>query len=367
MPKTFLLQEIADAVDGRLVGDANLRISRLVHPSDCSQAGDLALAMDDKLLSLLKESRAMAAVVSKESDIDFPAARIFVARPRLALAKLTALFEEPVEVKHGIHKTAVVEKGAKIGKGAAIGAFVFVGKDAVIGGGSVIHPHCTIGEGAIIGEEALIHSGARIGAGTKIGARVIIHFNACIGADGFSFVTPQTGSVEAAKASGGTSVTASNTALIRIASLAPVVIGDDVEIGANSCIDRGTIASTRIGNGTKIDNQVQIGHNVQIGENCMLCGRVGIAGSATIGSRVVLGGAAGVADHVIIGDDVIAMAMAGIGSNIPPRTIVGGCPAVPRDKLAETHFSIARLKQFFNKIERLAERLDKLEKMEENG
>jgi len=367
MPKTFTLQEIADAVDGRLVGDAALRISRLVHPSEWSQESDLALAMDNKLLPLLKGSQAAAAVVSQESAVDFPSSRILVSRPRLALAKLTALFEVPVKINPGIHKTAVVEKGAKLGKNVAVGAFVFVGKDAAIGDGSVIHPHCTIGEGVRIGEGALIHAGVRIGAGTKIGARAIIHFNASIGADGFSFVTPQTGSVEAAKASGGTSVTASNTALIRIASLAPVIIGDDVEIGANSCIDRGTISSTRIGNGTKIDNQVQIGHNVQIGDNCMLCGRVGIAGSVTIGNRVVLGGAAGVADHVVIGDDVIAMAMAGIGSNIPSRTIVGGCPAVPRDKLAETHFGIARLKQFFNKIDGLAARLDKLEKSKENG
>jgi UDP-3-O-[3-hydroxymyristoyl] glucosamine N-acyltransferase len=218
----------------------------------------------------------------------------------------------------------------------------------------------------MIGKDALVYAGAKIGAGTQIGARAIVHFNASIGADGFSFVTPQLGSVEAAKAGSSGAVTASNTALIRIASLAPVILGDDVEVGANSSIDRGTIASTRIGNGTKLDNQVQIGHNVTVGDNCMLCGRVGIAGSAKIGDRVVLGGAVGVADHVTVGDDAIVMAMSGVAGNVAPRSIVGGLPAAPRERMMETLFNTGRLKQFFKKIEALAERLEKLENSGKN-
>jgi UDP-3-O-[3-hydroxymyristoyl] glucosamine N-acyltransferase len=311
---------------------------------------------------LLKGGTASAAVVTEGNDSDFPASRIVVARPRVALARLTVLFAEPVTVKQGIHPSAVIEEGAKIGKNAAISAYVYIGANAVIGDNAVLHPQSYIGEGAVIGNDALIYAGAKIGAGTKIGDCVIIHFNASIGADGFSFVTPQIGSVEAAKAGSSGEVTASNTSLIRIASLAPVIVGDDVEIGANTSIDRGTIASTRIGNGTKIDNQVQIGHNVTIGDNCMICGRVGIAGSVTIGNRVVLGGATGIADHVTIGDDAIAMAMSGIAGNVAPRSIVGGLPAVPREKVMENLFNTGRLKQFFKKIEHLAERLEKLEK-----
>jgi UDP-3-O-[3-hydroxymyristoyl] glucosamine N-acyltransferase len=364
MSKTFSLQVIADAVEGRLIGDGKIRVSRLAHPADVIDAGDLAVAMDAKLLPLLENTKAVAAVVSgDEKDSAFLKARIVVARPRLAMAKLTALFEEPVFVKPGIHKSAVIEKRATIGKNAAIGAFVYIGANAVIGDNAVLHPHVYIGENAIIGRNALIYSGAKIGAGTRIGDRAVIHFNASIGADGFSFVTPQTGSVETAKAGGA--VTASNTELIRIASLAPVVLGNDVEVGANSCIDRGTISSTRIGNGTKIDNQVQIGHNVQVGENCMICGRTGIAGSAKIGNRVVLGGAVGVADHVTIGDDAIAMAMSGIAGNVAPRAIVGGAPAAPREKFMENLFNLGRLTRFFKKIEGLAERVSELEKKKE--
>ena len=326
MPKNFTLQEIAAAVDGKIIGDGTLRIARLAHPAEWRGAGDLALAMDAKLLPLLKDVSVSAAIVAaaNESDSAFIANRILVARPRVALAQVTALFAEPVFVAPGIHPSAVIETGAKIGKNAAIGAFVYVGAGAVVGDNATLHPQAYIGANAVIGDDALIYAGAKIGAGTQIGHRVIIHFNVSIGADGFSFVTPQPGSVEVAKSGNSGTVTASNTQLIRIASLAPVIIGDDVEIGANSSIDRGTIISTRIGNGTKIDNQVQIGHNVTVGENCMICGRVGIAGSAVVGDRVVLGGAVGIADHVHIGDDAIVMGMSGVGGNVAPRAIVAG-------------------------------------------
>ena len=367
MSKTLTLQEIATAVNGRLVGDASLSVTRLVHPADVKAASDLALAMDASLLPLLKDSACMAAVVAgKDEDSAFIKNRVFVERPRLAIARLTALFAEPIAAFKGIHPTAIVEVGAQIGKNTSIGAYAYIGAGAVIGDDSFIHPQTYIGEKATIGANALIYSGVRIGAGTIIGKNAIIHFNTSIGADGFSFVTPQMGSVEAAKAGDNKIVSAKNTELIRIASLAPVIIGDDVEIGANSCIDRGTVASTRVGNGTKIDNQVQIGHNVTIGENCMICGRAGIAGSAKIGNRVVLGGAVGVADHVTIGDDAMVMAMSAAGGNVPSRSIVGGIPAVPREKAIENILNLGRLKQFFKKIEQLAQRIDILEKLSKN-
>ncbi len=363
MIKSFTLHEITQAVDGTLIGDGTLRVSRLAHPACVEGASDLALAMDPKLLSVLKDKPCCAAMVTvgAESDSAFIPARILVARPRLALAKITALFAEAVPLSVGIHPSAVIEPDAQIGANVSIGAQVYIGSGAVIGAGSVLHPQTYIGPEAKIGPDSLIYAGAKIGAGTIIGARAIIHFNASIGADGFSFVTPQMGSVEAAKAGTSGTVTASNTALLRIASLAPVIVGDDVEIGANTSIDRGTIVSTRIGNGTKIDNQVQIGHNVTIGENCLICGRVGIAGSATVGNRVVLGGAVAIADHVTIGDDAVAMGMSGIAGNVPPRTIVGGIPAAPRERMMETLLNIGRLKGFFKKLDALTARVQKLE------
>ena len=363
MIKTFTTQAIAQALGAKLIGDGNILIERITHPSDATSDRDLALAMDPKLLPLLNETPVRAAVISAEAELEpgLLDATIIVTRPRLALAKLTDLFERAIPLKHGIHPTAVIEDGAQLGEDVTIGAFAYVGTGAAIGANSVIHPHVSIAPDAVLGHDCLIHAGVRIGMGVKIGDRAIIHFNSSIGADGFSFVTPQVGSVEDAKASGKGTVAATNQTLLRIASLAAVEIGDDVEIGANTSIDRGTVAATRIGNGTKIDNQVQIGHNVQIGENCLICGRTGIAGSAVIGNRVVLGGATGVADHVKVGDDAVAMAMSGIAGNVPPRTVVGGIPAAPRERTMENLFNISRIKHLIKKIDALAERLGVVE------
>jgi UDP-3-O-[3-hydroxymyristoyl] glucosamine N-acyltransferase len=364
MSKHYTTQAIAEALGGQLVGDGKISVTRLAHPADIRDGGDLALAMEKKLLPLLAGGAARAAVVNREAEIapGTVEACIIVDRPRFAMAKLTSLFSEPVPVLAGIHPSSIVENGAQIGDGVAIGAQSFIGQGAEIGDGCTLHPQTYIGPGAIIGAGTLIYPGVKIGAGMRIGRNCIIHFNAAIGADGFSFVTPQPGSVEQAKSGSGSTVTAANYELVRIASLGGVVIGDDVEIGASTCIDQGTIAPTRIGNGTKIDNQVQIGHNVTIGENCLICGRVGIAGSVTIGNRVVLGGAVGVADHVKIGDDAVAMAMSGIAGNVAAGTVVGGLPAHTRERMMENYFNVGRLKQFFRKIEILTERLDRIEK-----
>ncbi len=366
MAKSFTTSAIAEALDAQLIGDGTILIERVAHPADVMGEHVLALATDKNLLPLLTANGARVAVIGHEAEPDPGSldACIVVRRPRLALAKLTALFAETVAVQPGVHPSAVIEPGAQLGENVAIGPQVYVGAGAVIGANSTLHPQVYVGPEAVIGEGALIHSGARIGARVRIGARSIIHFNASIGADGFSFVTPQLGSVEAAKATGA--VGATNSELVRIASLGTVVLGDDVEIGANTSIDRGTIAATSIGDGTKIDNQVQVGHNVVIGTNCLICGRVGIAGSATIGNRVVLGGATGVADHVKIGDDAIAMGMSGIAGNIAPKSLVAGVPAKPRSLVIEQHFNINRIKNLIKKVETLTARLDALERSAKN-
>jgi UDP-3-O-[3-hydroxymyristoyl] glucosamine N-acyltransferase len=363
MTRTYTTKAIAEALDGELIGKDDLSIDRVSHPADIRGDHDLALAMDVKLLPLLAGTKAKAVVVSKDSTFDntLVGACIRVGRPRLAIAKLTKLFAENVNVPGGIHPTAIIEDGAKIGANVTIGAYSYIAAGAVIGANSVLHPQTYIGPDVTIGSGALIYSGVRIGSRVQIGNNVIIHFNTSVGADGFSFVTPQLGSVEAAKATGSVGASTTNSELVRIYSLGAVVIGNDVEIGANTSIDRGTIVSTRIGNGTKIDNQVQIGHNVIVGDNCMLCGRVGIAGSAEIGNRVVLGGAAGVADHVKIGDDAVVMGMSGVAGNVLPRTVVGGYPSMPREKLVENHFYFGRIKKYMKQIEEFTKRLDKLE------
>ena len=361
MIKSFTTQAIAEALDGELVGDGTLLIERVTHPTDVTSPNDLALAVDNQLLPLLIKTRAKAAVISRGAklDPDTVDTYIVVSRPRLAMAKLTGLFATPVLANAGIHPTAIVEKGVILGKNVSIGAYVYIAEHAKIGDNSILHPQVYIGPNASIGSDALIYPGVRIGSRVQIGDRTIIHFNASVGSDGFSFVTPETGNAEAAKATG--TVSSTKQTQVRIASLGTVIIGHDVEIGANSTIDRGTIAATRIGNGTKIDNQVQIGHNVLVGDDCLICGNAGIAGSTSVGNRVVLGGASAIADHLKIGDDAVVMGMSGVAGNVLPHTVVGGYPATTRDKLVENHFYFGRIKGYMKKIEDFTKRLDRLE------
>lgn len=355
------LRDIAAALGGQLVGNGDLDIARPVHPAAARSAADLAIATDPKLVPLLHESAARVAVVADgvvipEGVLD---AWVTVGRPRYAMAGVTELFQYPVILEAGIHPSAVVAADAVIGDGARIGPLVYVGPGAHIGARTILMPQVTVGAGTRIGCDGLVHSGARIGDRVTIGDRVILHFNASIGADGFSFVTPERGSVESAKATGR--VESQNLTLRRIHSLGAVTLGDDVEVGANTAIDRGTLSDTRVGSGTKIDNLVQIGHNVQIGMMCMICGEVGIAGSVTVGNRVVLAGKVGIADHVAIGDDTVVGAYAGVAGDIPPRSVVLGQPAMPRSRFFEQLKHLGRLRALFADMGDIKKRVSVLE------
>ena len=198
----------------------------------------------------------------------------------------------------------------------------------MIGAGTRLVSHVSVGAGVSIGENCLFHAGVCIGDAVQIGHRVILQPNAVIGADGFSYVTASVGSVESARSGG--KVSAQNTEILRINSAGTVVLEDDVEIGANSCVDRATLGETRIRRGTKLDNQVQIGHNITMGENCLVAAQVGIAGSTIIGDRVVMGGQAGVKDHITIGSDTIILPMTGVAGDVPERTLLVGFHGVPR-------------------------------------
>ncbi|HLI10719.1 MAG TPA: UDP-3-O-(3-hydroxymyristoyl)glucosamine N-acyltransferase [Alphaproteobacteria bacterium] len=337
------LSEIATALNARLIGDGNLEIRRPVHPAEAETAADLALAMEPGALAMLKDSRARAAVVREESKIPDGALAgyIVVGRSRYAMAQLLALFPRPPQAEPGIHPSAVIAKDATLGRDVRIGPFCSVGARAQIGDGTILLSHVSIGAEARLGAACLLHPGARIGERVMIGDRAIIHHNASIGADGFSFVTPQPGSVETAKASHA--VEATNQEIVRVNSIGTVILAEDVEVGACTCIDRGTVSATRIGRNTKIDDQVMIGHNCVIGENCMLCGQVGIAGSTVIGDRVVLGGQVGVGDHLQIGSDSVIAAGALIGTSVPPRSLLVGNPALPPQEAYELYRGLRQL------------------------
>ncbi|PTE15086.1 UDP-3-O-(3-hydroxymyristoyl)glucosamine N-acyltransferase [Pseudogemmobacter blasticus] len=354
MPHT--IREIATALGAKAEGALDLAVTAASEPQ-AAGPDDLALAMDPKYADGIAKGQARAALLWPGADWQAMGlqAAIFAPRGRLAMAGLTRLLDAGPDIAPGVHPMAIVDPSARIGAGAAIGPFVVIGRDVVIGANARIASHVSIAEGARIGEDALILQGARICARVTIGNRFICQPGAVIGSDGFSFVTPEKSGVEEIRETLGTRDAITAQSWTRIHSLGAVTIGDDVEIGANVCIDRGTIRDTRIGSGTKLDNLVHIGHNVQIGRDCLLCGQVGIAGSSRIGDRVVMGGQCGVNDNIFVGDDVICGGATKIFTNAPAGRVLLGYPAVKM----ETH---VEMQKALRRLPRLAARVAEIEK-----
>lgn len=354
------LSQIAAALGARLEGNGDLVVVSAAEPA-MAGSDDLALAMDPGYAEGLASGAARAAVLWEGADwraLGLEAA-LFVPRPRYAMAGLTQLLDQGPGIAPGIHPGAVIDPAAVIGEGVAIGPFAVIEAGARIGANTRIGAQCYIGAGAALGADSLLMPGARIGARVRIGARYIGHFGSVVGGDGFSFVTPDKSSVETARQTlgqgdGGQGAPgAGNQNWTRIHSLGAVEIGEDVELGANSTIDRGTIRDTRIGRGTKIDNLVQIGHNSQVGEDCLICGQVGIAGSARIGNRVVLGGKVGVSDNIFVGDDVVAGGSAKIYSNAPAGRMLLGSPAMKMDSQIQLYKAQRRLPRLLTQVSEL--------------
>ena len=358
---SFSIQDIATSLSARAEGDLSLHIER---PREPKEAGpnDLALAMDKAYGDALKTSQAQAAILWEGADwkaLGLKAA-LYIERPRYAMAGLTHLFDIPPVQEAGIHPSALVHESAKLGKNPSIGAFAIIKSGVEIGDNARIMSHVTIGDDTKIGDNTLLFEGVRIGPRIQIGSDVICQPNAVIGADGFSYVTPTPGAIDEVKGAGKVSQSYNPQEFTRINSIGSVRIGDRVEIGGGTVIDRGTVADTVIGDGTKLDNLVQIGHNVKIGKTCLLCGQVGIGGSSEISDRVVLGGQVGVADHIRIGENVIVAGKSGISSNVPPNRAVMGNPAFLMEASYESYKNYRRLPRLAKKIEALEKQLKKL-------
>ena len=326
--KTFTLEQIAQVCGGMLSKAKDVAITRIAPPL-LADENTLALALGEDEIANLANTKAQAALVPLGVNID-GFTTIEVERPRLAMMKLITMFYEAPHVNTGIHPTAVVHPTAKIGENVALGPNVVIGEYAEIGANTKILANCYIGNGAKIGENCFFHPAVNIGDRVKVGKDVILHHGVSLGADGFSFVTENPNNIEQAKKDGEIKENDVNQVIFKIPSIGSVVIGNNVEIGANTAIDRGTIEDTIVGDNTKIDDLVMIGHNCRIGKGCMIVSQVGIAGSYVIGDRVVIAGQAGLADHLNIGDDSIIAAQAGVSKSFPAKSIVIGSPAMPR-------------------------------------
>jgi UDP-3-O-[3-hydroxymyristoyl] glucosamine N-acyltransferase len=327
-------REIAKHIGATLEGDPALPIASVASP-ERARAEDLIYADSPKHLDRAARSAARCVIVALE--VELPGKTLLRAQnPKLAFAKAAAwLLPEP-RIAEGIHPTAVVSPDALLGADVGVGPFVVIEGGVEIGAGTQIGAHCVVGRGARIGERCRIHPHVTLYAGVRLGARVVVHAGTVIGSDGFGYVFgegrywkfPQAGTAE---------------------------IGDDVEIGSNTSIDRGALDATHIGTGTKIDNLVQVAHNVQIGEHTVVASQTGISGSSLVGKNVVIGGQVGIADHCHVEDGAICGAQAGIpsGKTIRSGSTVWGTPARPIEKFKEQYAWYSRLPELGEFLKRL--------------
>jgi len=353
---------LASELGGELLGNPEIEIRRVVHPSHAESEHDLALVYNAAVAPIVKERGVQTALVPMSPDVPGIPNQIKVKRPRVSLARLLEIFARPPFVASGVHPTAFIDPTARLAADVCVGPLCWVGPDTQIGSRTRLVSGVQIGANAEIGSDCLLFSGVCVGDRVRIGNRVILKANAAIGNDGFSFQTVEPGSAEQVRQTGKVQPTESR--ILRINSVGTVIIEDDVEVGAGACIDRATLHETRIRKGTKIDNLVQIAHNVQIGESCIVVSLAGVAGSATIGNRVVIAAQAGIPDHMTIGDDSVIMPQAGVAGNLPAQSYVGGSPAVPRKQFINDLMQVKRIKGLGRRIKELEERLGKLEKNE---
>lgn len=327
------LHEIAELVAGKIIGTENPIIFGATNIEDAGST-EITFAVPPHIE---KAAKSKAGAVIIPHGIELPSAKpaIAVENPRVAFAKLLEIFQPPVEIERTVHPLAFVAENAVIGKNVAVMPFAVVEEEAVIGDNSIIYPHSYVGRKVKIGENCLFYSNTSIYDRCIIGNNVIIHSGAVIGGDGFGYV-------EIAREHH------------KVPQVGNVVIGDNVEIGCNSCIDRGTTGSTIIGKGTKIDNLVHVGHNDVIGENCILVAFVGLPGSVKVGNNVTFAGQAATVGHITIGDNCLFAGKAGVISDVPSNSVYAGFPARP-------HKEWLKQEAMQRKIPDLIKRLQKLE------
>ena len=337
------LQHIAEHLRCRLEGDGGIEIRR-VAGIEHAQPGDLTFLANPKYHPHLATTRASAVIVADNTPGD--GTRVALLRsthPALAFAQAISLFVKGAEPSKGIDNASSIADDARFGPDVSIGPFVTIGAGVTIGARTIIYPNVVVGPGARIGDDCIVHSHVSIRERVQVGNRVILHDGAVLGSDGFGFVRQEDGTH------------------FKIPQLADVVVEDDVEIGANTTIDRPAVGETRISAGTKIDNLVQIAHGVTVGRRVLLASQVGIAGSTTIDDDVVLAGQVGVAGHLKIGKGVVATAQTGVPNSIEAGEFVSGYPAIPNRDWLKSSAVFRQLPSLKKRVVELEQRLKELE------
>ena len=334
-------QDVAAFLGGSVVGDADTLLSGIAGLNE-AKTGDLSFLANPKYGPMLATTQASAVLVAEAREGIRPA-QIVVANPDLAFAKLvTAFGPKPIHPAVGVHPTAVIGERVQLGANVRIGPQVVIGDDAVIGDGTVLYPQVVIGAQAQVGADCVLYAHASVRERCRLGSRVILQPGAVIGSDGFGYALQD----------------GKHT---KIPQVGIVVVEDDVEIGANTTIDRARFGKTRIGAGTKIDNLVQIAHNVETGSHCIIVAQVGIAGSTRLGNYVTLGGQAGITGHIPIGDQASVTAQSGVSKSIPPKAIMRGSPAQEFKAFQAQEVHLRRLGTTQQTVKSLEQRVAELE------
>ncbi len=346
-PVCLRLSEIATLVGGDPAGSDDPLVSGVAGIEDAGP-GDLTFLAHGRYRKKLRDTRASAVLVRRDEPVDIPAVR--VDDPALAFTIVLRKFADAGKplCARAIHPTAVIDDSVRLGVDVAIGANVVLEEGVEVGDRSTILPGTVILRDARVGADCLIYPNVTIREDVRLGDRVIVHPGAVLGGDGFGYVP-------------------NGRLLHKIPHVGTVEIGDDVEIGANACIDRATTGVTRIGRGTKIDNLVQIAHNVKIGESSVLCAQVGVSGSTEIGNGVTLAGQVGLVGHIRIGDQVMVGAQSGVSKSIAPKHKVSGYPATEHATELRQRAALSRLPGMLETVRDLRRRLDALEAQGDSG
>ena len=334
------LAELAECLACRLEGDGDIEIVR-VASLEHAVSGDVTFLANNKYAAALGSTRASAVIVRPDAPAP-PCAALRTDNPYLVFARAVGLFAPTSPRTIGVHALACVAPGAHLGSDVSIGPFVVIGENAHVGHRTVIFPNTTVGPGSIIGEDCVIHSNVAVRERVTIGNRVILQNGVVIGSDGYGFVRREDGTHE------------------KIPQVATVVIEDDVELGANTTVDRPAVGETRIKAGAKLDNLVQIAHGVTVGRNVLMAAQVGIAGSTDIGDDVMFGGQVGVGGHLKIGHGSVAVGQSGITNSLDPGSMVAGYPAIETREWRRSSAVFRRLPDLKRRVEELEEKLAEL-------
>ena len=339
----FTAKQIAEYLQGEVEGDANASVQTFAKIEEGIE-GAISFLANSKYEHYIYDTKSTIVLVNKDFKAERPIAATLVRVDNAyeSIARLLTLYEQTINKRKGIHPLACIAETATVGEGCYIGPFAYVGENAKVGAGTQIYAHSVVEERATVGENCLIYPNVSIYHDCVLGDRVVLHSGCVIGADGFGFA-PSANGYE------------------KIPQIGIVTIEDDVEIGANTCVDRSTMGSTYVRRGVKLDNLVQIAHNCEVGSHTVMSAQVGVAGSTKIGQWCMFGGQVGIAGHAVIGDRVLSGAQAGIAGSIRKGNVtIQGSPAIDAKNFMRSSVVFKKLPDMYTEMNRLKEEIEEL-------